>query len=341
MSRVAGVVSLALGLLVSLSLPSEARYRCKDFTTAQQVIDAYRSGATYLDGNGDGYACEKTLNVYVGSPSQNQTITNPEKAIPHHARRRRRQTSASTVPISIDSVGTVHLTMGNPSGAATSADNFLLVKPQYALSYNASRGIPNWVSWQLNQSWLGPIDRQNDFRPDDSLPSNFYQVTPSDYTGSGYDRGHQAPSGDRTNNAETNSATFLMTNMIPQTADLNRGPWERLESYSRELVNQGKELYIIAGVEGKKETLAGGRITVPARNWKVIVVLDRPGLSIAGVTRDTRVIAVDMLNDTGIKETDWTSYKTTVKQIEAATGYDLLSNVPIDVQSVIESRIDP
>jgi endonuclease G, mitochondrial len=341
MNKGLGTLSIALGLLMSLSLPSEARYRCKDFTSAQQVIDAYRSGATYLDRDGDGYACEKTFNVYVGPPSGKQSITAPGKSIPQHASHRRRQTAASTVPTSTDSAGTVHLTMGNPSGAATSADNFLLVKPQYALSYNASKGIPNWVSWQLNQSWLGPVDRQNDFRPDDSLPNNFYHVTPSDYTGSGYDRGHQAPSGDRTNNAETNSATFLMTNMIPQTADLNRGPWERLESYSRELANQGKELYIIAGVEGQKETLAGGRITVPARNWKVIVVLDRPGLGFAGVTNNTRVIAVDMPNDTGIKETDWTSYKTTVDQIEAVTGYDLLTTAPRDVQGVIESRIDP
>ncbi len=239
------------------------------------------------------------------------------------------------------SKGTVHLTIGNPSGASTSADNFLLVKPQYALSYNASKGIANWVSWQLNQSWLGSVDRQNDFRPDGSLPRNFYHVVPRDYTGSGYDRGHQAPSGDRTNSAENNSATFLMSNMIPQIGYLNRGPWERLESYSRELAYRGKDLYIIAGVEGQKETLAGGRISVPVRNWKVIVVLDSPGLGLAGVTMNTRVIAVSMPNDKGSKDTEWTSFKTTVNEIEEATGYNLLSNFPRDVYSVIANRIDP
>jgi endonuclease G, mitochondrial len=235
--------------------------------------------------------------------------------------------------------GNIHLLLGNPSNAAaTDAENYLLAKPQYALSYNATKGIPNWVSWQLNQSWLGSTTRQNDFRPDTSLPSSFYRVTPSDYTGSGYDRGHQTPSGDRTNSVVNNSATFLMTNMIPQTPDLNQGPWEKLESYSRQLVGQGKELYIIAGVEQQKGFLSGGKVTIPARNWKVIVVLNSPGLGLAGIAADTRVIAVDMPNDNGIRAKSWTAYRTTVDQIEAATGYDLLSNVPVDIQSVIESR---
>ena len=91
----------------------------------------------------------------------------------------------------------IHLALGNPSNAkssTTNADNYLMLKPQYALSYNKSKGIPNWVSWQLNQSWLGNAPRQNNFRPDDSLPEGWYRVRPSDYTGSGFDKGHMAPS---------------------------------------------------------------------------------------------------------------------------------------------------
>ncbi|MHC5833623.1 MAG: DNA/RNA non-specific endonuclease, partial [Nostoc sp.] len=65
----------------------------------------------------------------------------------------------------------VNLLLGNPSGAnasVTTPDNYLIVRPQYALSYNRSKGIPNWASWQLNKSWLGNTDRQNNFRPDDT-----------------------------------------------------------------------------------------------------------------------------------------------------------------------------
>lgn len=108
-----------------------------------------------------------------------------------------------------------NLLLGNPSNAASniaSIDNYLMVKPQYVLSYNSKTKTANWVSWQLNRSWIGAADRQDNFRPDDALPAAAYKVRPNDYTGSGYDRGHIAPSADRTRNEADNSSTFLMTN---------------------------------------------------------------------------------------------------------------------------------
>jgi len=149
-----------------------------------------------------------------------------------------------------------------------------------------------------------------------------------------------APSADRTRNQTDNSATFLMTNMVPQAPDLNQGPWADLEDYCRELVEQGKELYIITGPAGKKEAIASGKVTVPTKTWKVIVVLDRPDLGVSGITASTRIIAVDMPNSQGIRDTSWKNYRVSVDKIEAATRYDLLSNVPTTIQKVIESRID-
>ncbi|MDX5436727.1 MAG: DNA/RNA non-specific endonuclease, partial [Pontibacter sp.] len=108
-----------------------------------------------------------------------------------------------------------NMAMGNPSGAGTSYANYLVNKAQYAMSYNSYRGTPNWVSWHLSSAWLGTAPRQDDFRADNSLPSTFYKVTPTDYTGSGFDRGHNCPSADRTLTVTDNSATFLMSNMIP------------------------------------------------------------------------------------------------------------------------------
>ncbi|MBO3463774.1 DNA/RNA non-specific endonuclease [Aetokthonos hydrillicola Thurmond2011] len=237
----------------------------------------------------------------------------------------------------------VHLTMGNPSGAITSTaspDNYLLDKAQYAVSYSNSRRIPNWVSWQLNQSWLGSTPRQNDFRADTTLPSGWYQVTTSDYTGSGYDRGHMCPSADRTNSVTNNSATFLMTNIVPQAADNNQGYWAELENYERSLVtNNGKELYVIAGGYGSLGTIANGKITIPARLFKIIVVTN-PGTGAAGVNTSTRVIAIDTPNTQGSRSVNWGNFRTTVDSIESKTGYDFLSNVSSSVQAVIESTVD-
>ncbi|MEN9566770.1 MAG: hypothetical protein RLZZ69_1966 [Cyanobacteriota bacterium] len=70
----------------------------------------------------------------------------------------------------------IHLQYGNPSRANGNHDNYLIQRPTYALSYNCQAGIPNWVSWQLDRSWLGNMERSDDFRPDSDLPSDCYQV---------------------------------------------------------------------------------------------------------------------------------------------------------------------
>ncbi|WP_253188268.1 DNA/RNA non-specific endonuclease [Leptolyngbya sp. 'hensonii'] len=246
--------------------------------------------------------------------------------------------------------------MGNPSNAITSTsypNNYLMVKSQYVLSYNNSKRIPNWVSWQLNSSWLGSAPRQDDFRADTTLPSSFYRVSGSDYSGSGFDRGHMTPSADRTSSVTNNSATFLMTNMIPQSPDNNQGVWANLEDYARTLVGQGKELYIISGAYGSCGTGSAGykcsfpaktnpsyAITVPNRTWKVIVVLDRPGLGVSGVTTTTRVISVDIPNTQGVRNANWRSYRVSVDSLEQKTGYNFLSAVPSSVQNVIEAKVD-
>jgi endonuclease G len=237
-----------------------------------------------------------------------------------------------------------NLLLGNPSNAApsvASTDNYLMMKPQYVLSYNNKTHTANWVSWELNKSWIGAADRQDNFRPDDTLPDAWYKVRPSDYTGSGYDRGHMAPSADRTRNETDNSSTFLMTNMMPQVPEVNRGVWGDLEEYCRELVQQGKELYIIAGPVGKKGSIGKTqKIAVPAKNWKVIAVLDGQGLGLQGITSNTRMIAVMMPNDASVKGKGWKSFRVSVKQVERETGLNFLSNVSPQVQQIIESKVD-
>ncbi|HAT12808.1 MAG TPA: hypothetical protein DDZ60_14755 [Planktothrix sp. UBA10369] len=63
---------------------------------------------------------------------------------------------------------------------------------------------------------------------------------------------------------------------------------------SRSLVQQGKELYIIAGPVGNSGNIGKKeQITVPAKTWKVILVLDRQGLGMQGVKTNTRTITLD------------------------------------------------
>ncbi len=243
----------------------------------------------------------------------------------------------------------VHLLLGNPSNAGTSnQNNYLVVKSQYVIGYNCSLGRPNWVSWQLKSSWLGSTPRQDTFRADTTLPSGCYKVQATDFSGSGFDRGHMTPSADWTNSVTNNSATFLMSNMIAQAPDNNQGIWANLEDYARTLVNAGQELYIISGgygtggtgSNGTFNTITGGKVTVPNRTWKIIVVLNSAGSGLSGITTTSRVIAVNIPNAQGVRTADWRSYRVSVDSLEALTGYDFLSQVSPSIQSVIEAKVD-
>jgi endonuclease G len=238
--------------------------------------------------------------------------------------------------------------MGNPSNAGTSSiENFLLDRKYFSLSYSATRNIPNWVSWHIDLNDIGSTDRQNNFHSDTELPHSWYKVNESSYTGSGFDRGHNCPSADRTKSTTANSTTFLMTNMIPQAPNHNRKTWAKLEDYIRELVKSGNEAYIIMGNYGKGGTgskgyassISSNRITVPARIWKVILLLPEGTNDLNRINGKTRVIAVDTPNINSI-DNNWKLYRTSVDAIEKATGYDLFSNIPESIQKTIEVKID-
>ncbi len=259
-----------------------------------------------------------------------------------------------TVAVAGPHTAVEHLVMGNPSGAVTSANsptNYLLEKNQYVMSYHRDRGIPNWVAWHLDPSWIGTTNRQDDFRPDPSLPAGWYQVQDNDYSGSGFDRGHHCPSGDRTNTVPDNSATFFMTNMMPQAANNNQGVWADLENYSRSLVDAGYELYIYAGgvgqggtgVNGFANTIAGGRVTVPAQTWKVIVVLPVGSNDAKRVNNSTRIITVLMANSQSLPNPgagNWRNYRTNINRIEQLTGFNFLTAVRPQFRIRLKKRVD-
>lgn len=242
-----------------------------------------------------------------------------------------------------------NLLFGNPSNAVTDstvADNYLIDMKYYAESYSSSRGTPNWVSWHLDATNLGTISRQDDFAAFIMTPFSFYKVQSNSYSGSGFDRGHNCPSGDRTSTTDANSATFLMTNMIPQAPNNNQKAWATLESYLRAEVQKGNEVYIIMGSYGRggtgsngaAETINGGKIVVPNRIWKVAVIIPNGNNDLNRVTADTRILAVDTPNENTIL-TDWTKYITTIDAIEKSTKYDIISKLSTDLQKVLQAKV--
>lgn len=289
---------------------------CSDFATqpeAQAVFDVFAEDFFKLDRDGDGRVCTSLP----GSQS---------------AKKVESEVSEPPQPKSRSELVLKQIKFGNPSDAdLTDLNNYLIPKEQFVISYNCSRNLANWVSWTVDASYMGEVERADDFRPDPDVPC--YQVTPRDYTRSGYDRGHIAPSADRDSSLEDNSATFFMSNMMPQSPSNNREVWRELENYERKLTTElGNEaVYIVAGPLGDAGTIGNG-VTVPESTWKVILVASADG-------SPTETIAVNIPNNESVKHTSWRDYLTAVDEIEALTGYDFFEELPDGIEEVLESKV--
>ncbi len=270
-----------------------------------------------------------------------------------------------------------NLALGNPSGASKdpkkTPNNFLMDKELFALSYNSSTGTPNWVSWRLVKDDISDIERKDDFHPDEELMgTGLVQVFPKEYDHGGFDQGHMCPNGDRDVDRESANKTFVMTNMVPQSAALNEQSWRLLEDHCQKLAGAGKELYIVAGPFGsgghgvvKKrdktkdnpltkekgkvteitnvfKTAIGDRdrITVPAQCWKVVVILDHDPATkktpAQRVTKDTPVIAVVMANDMTPKK--WQDHQVSVAEVEKLTKFKFFLEVEKSVGDALRKR---
>ena len=116
--------------------------------------------------------------------------------------RKKTDTEIVDKPSTINKKIEINIDDNNPSQAnSNNLNNLLLIKDEYTLSYNCSKGIANWVGWQTNREDLGDLSRSDDFREDNSLPKNCYKVDEKDYRGSGYDQAKPGAARSRSSHA--------------------------------------------------------------------------------------------------------------------------------------------
>mgnify|MGYP003340418593 CR=1 FL=1 len=230
------------------------------------------------------------------------------------------------------------MALGNPTDAKSDTlckTNYLIKRAEYALSYNSVRQQPNWVSWSFTSDDRGSSGRSDNFTEDKALPSGFARLDGSTF-GGGLDRGHMCPSADRTLSPQHNEVTFIMSNIAPQAAGNNRGPWNDFEQYCRELASSGQEVLIICGPSEFKGRKTAKGVPVPENFWKIAVLRKEGGT----ITSSSRVIAVSMPNENEVQGTSWTDYITSVEQIEKETGYKFFDTISTSTASNLKLVVD-
>jgi endonuclease G len=164
-----------------------------------------------------------------------------------------------------------------PAGAR--GDNALVVREIYALSSNKDTKLADWVAYVVTPSTIGPSQSRS-WAADPWLPED-ETLEPADYGGAnaalGTDRGHQAPLAAFSGTPHWPATNFL-SNITPQMAGLNQGPWERLERRERDLALSGAIVHVLTGplFERDMAPLPGADEShvVPSGYWKVVVVGD-------------------------------------------------------------------
>jgi len=197
----------------------------------------------------------------------------------------------------------------------------------YVLEFSSVAKIPLWVCETVSSAQLGgAYHREGRFRSDPDLKGPKSQS--GDYANSGYDRGHQAPAGDQTQNREQNAATFFMSNIAPQTPTLNEGIWEKLENRVRHWAREYGQVYVFTGpvffdqVSGEwnpsaltrpAHTIGGDAVAVPTHFYKIVLARTQ-------ADGQWRAIAFVLPNTDYARPYLPENYRSTIQWIENHTG---------------------
>lgn len=203
---------------------------------------------------------------------------------------------------------------------------------RFIVKYNEQTVGADFVAYRLCKSDInGHIKRKNRFFSDQRvIKMGLPYAKNSDYSASGYDRGHLLPSADRQSDQATNDATFSLLNCLPQTPQLNRGTWKKLEESLRNQLSVYDTLYIVTGIvvsdTAITRVIGAGAIRVPHSFFKACV----------GVKKGIYSAQAYVMPNSSKLDPNYMTYRTTIDQVELLTGLDLFVNLEDSVENKIE-----
>jgi len=200
----------------------------------------------------------------------------------------------------------------------------------YALSFNKTYQIADWVAYELTAAETVKVVERNDhFVPDPLLTS--CNISNADYKNSGYDRGHLAPAADMEYSRQTMIESFYLSNMAPQNKSFNRGIWSKLEAQVRQWAKDNKAVYVVTGtvLTLGLPTIGHSGLAVPEFFYKVILDYTEP---------DIKGIAFIIANQGSNMPLQ--QFAVTIDSVEKVTGTDFFFQLPDDQEGIIESTVD-
>lgn len=211
-------------------------------------------------------------------------------------------------------------------GVPTFQDVVIVDREGFAVGFSTKYKVPLWVCYTVTADEVqNPVTkRSNRFKPD---PVITITSKPSDYTKTGYDRGHLAPAADLCFSVKTMEDSFYMSNMAPQLPGLNRKSWKFLEDAVRVNAIKEEKLAIVAGVifnEGEEIKYIGDGVAVPHGFYKVILDLTPPMKAIGFIFKHEEA------------KQHFTAFACTVKEVEARTGLNFFNRLPADQEEALE-----
>ena len=212
---------------------------------------------------------------------------------------------------------------------AIGKNDVVLIYNGFIVNYNTERLIPNWVAYELTaEEVAGQVPRGKGFGMD--MDYNGKQAMREDYSSTGWDKGHMAPSADMKWSQSAMNESFYLTNVCPQNHDLNGRGWHTLEKHVRDWAIAYGSVWVVCGpyiTDNKYGTIGAQEVLVPDGFFKAI--LRKEG-------RKYKSIAFLFVND-GRKQT-YKDVVTSVNTVESMIGYDLFTNLSNLIEEKVESQ---
>lgn len=179
----------------------------------------------------------------------------------------------------------------------TQEPHVLLCKKEFAVGYSTTRRTPIYVVQRLDAEDLTSPDvlTSATFRPDPALAREL-QAASSDFTNSGFDRGHLSPFEDNNHDLVAANESNYFTNVVPQVPGNNRGIWRVLESQIRDMSLNGP-IFVVTGTiyDPSMAAFIGTGIPIPTFLYKV-VINPRTNQSITWVVPNMSVASSELPN---------------------------------------------